>query len=102
MNSLDCRIVGCCPDRLTQSLAIAKREQHLVAILYIDLDGFKLVNDTFGHTMGDLLLEQVSQRLRSRTRESDTLARIGGDEFTVLLTRLHAREEATQVGRALL
>lgn len=89
-------------DRLTQSLAIAKREQHIVAILYIDLDGFKLVNDTFGHTMGDVLLEQVAQRLRSRIRESDTLARIGGDEFTVLLTRLHAREEATQVGRALL
>jgi len=89
-------------DRLAQSLAIAKRERHIVAILYLDLDGFKLVNDTFGHTMGDVLLEQVAQRLRSRIRESDTLARIGGDEFTVLLTRLRTREEAGQVGRALL
>jgi diguanylate cyclase (GGDEF)-like protein len=89
-------------DRLAQSLAIAKRERHIVAILYLDLDGFKLVNDTFGHTMGDVLLEQVAQRLRSRIRESDTLARIGGDEFTVLLTRLCTREEAGQVGRALL
>jgi len=89
-------------DRLSQSLAIAKREHHIVAILYLDLDGFKLVNDNFGHTIGDVLLEQVAQRLKSRIRESDTLARIGGDEFTVVLTRINAKEEAGKVALALL
>ncbi len=89
-------------DRLAQTLAVAKRESHIVALLYIDLDGFKLVNDSLGHTIGDKLLSQVAERLRSRIRESDTLARLGGDEFTVILTSLRSKDDAQLVGRSLL
>ncbi len=89
-------------DRLAQALAMAQREARLVALLYIDLDGFKLVNDSLGHTIGDMLLRQVAERLRSRIRQADTLARLGGDEFTVILTRLNTKEGAGVVGRTLL
>jgi diguanylate cyclase (GGDEF)-like protein len=83
-------------------LALAGREGRMVALLYIDLDGFKLVNDSLGHGIGDLLLVQVAERLRIRVRQSDTLARLGGDEFTVILTGIHAKEEAVLVARSLL
>src|SRR5581483_5882770 len=89
-------------DRLEQTLAIAQRDGSMVALLYIDLDGFKLVNDTLGHTIGDLLLSQVAQRLRSRIRYSDTLARLGGDEFTVVLTRARKKEDVDFVAGNLL
>jgi diguanylate cyclase (GGDEF)-like protein len=89
-------------DRLTHSLAIAQREQRILALLYIDLDGFKAVNDNLGHAGGDLLLIQVAQRLRSRTRQADTLARLGGDEFVVVLTTMRTTDEAEMVGRSLL
>ncbi len=89
-------------DRLSQTLAAAQRGRYMAAVLYIDLDGFKLVNDSLGHTVGDVLLGQVAQRLRSRIRQSDTLARIGGDEFTVILAKLPAREEAGRVAQTLL
>jgi diguanylate cyclase (GGDEF)-like protein len=88
-------------DRLTQTLALGKRENKVVALLYIDLDGFKLVNDSLGHGVGDLLLGEVAVRLRSRIRLSDTLARIGGDEFTVVLAT-RASEEAKLVAHKLL
>src|ERR1022692_2867399 len=71
-------------DRLEQGLAHAARGGHKVAVLLIDLDRFKEVNDTFGHRIGDLALQQVVLRLSSRMRASDTLARSGGDEFTVV------------------
>ncbi len=71
-------------DRLEQALAHAERAGHKVAVLLIDLDRFKEVNDTFGHRIGDLALQQVVLRLSSRMRASDTLARSGGDEFTVV------------------
>lgn len=89
-------------DRLEQTLATAKREGQFVALLYVDLDGFKLVNDSLGHSIGDILLGQVAERLRSRIRRSDTLARLGGDEFTVVLTKLHCREESELVAKSLL
>jgi diguanylate cyclase (GGDEF)-like protein len=89
-------------DRLSQTLALAGREGRTVALLYIDLDGFKLVNDSLGHAIGDLLLVEVAERLRTRVRQSDTLARLGGDEFTVILTGIHAKEEALLVARSLL
>jgi diguanylate cyclase (GGDEF)-like protein len=89
-------------DRLSQALAVGKREGRCVALLYIDLDGFKLVNDSLGHTTGDLLLGQVAQRLRSRIRSSDTLARLGGDEFSTVLTGLHIKEHAGIVATTLL
>lgn len=89
-------------DRLSQTLAIARRESRIVALLYIDLDGFKLVNDSLGHAVGDILLIQVSDRLRSRIRQSDTLARIGGDEFTAVLGSLRDKEDAALVAKTLL
>jgi diguanylate cyclase (GGDEF)-like protein len=72
-------------DRAEQMLARARRDQHPVAALYIDIDGFKDVNDTYGHAAGDELLQIVASRLRSVVRESDTAARLGGDEFVVLV-----------------
>jgi diguanylate cyclase len=89
-------------DRLTQVVARARRESRIVALLYIDLDGFKLVNDSLGHSIGDLLLVQVADRFQLRVRESDTLARLGGDEFTVVLSGLHKKEEAGLVAACLL
>ena len=71
-------------DRLGQSLALAKREQKRVPIMLLDLDGFKAVNDRFGHHAGDVVLEEVADRLRQALRSSDTAARMGGDEFAIL------------------
>lgn len=71
-------------DRLEQAVALAARSGHKVAVMLLDLDRFKEVNDTFGHRIGDLALQQVVSRLSSRMRASDTLARSGGDEFTVV------------------
>jgi len=72
-------------DRLEQAILTGRREDRRLALLLIDLDRFKEVNDTFGHHYGDLLLKQVGPRLRGALRESDTVARLGGDEFAVLL-----------------
>ena len=71
-------------DRLEQALARSHRQESKVAVLALDLDGFKTVNDTLGHRVGDLVLTAVVTRIRARVRASDTLARTGGDEFTVL------------------
>jgi diguanylate cyclase len=92
------RLLG---DRLGQARAQADREKQLIALLYIDLDGFKLVNDSLGHPVGDLLLGQVAMRLGERVRKSDTLARIGGDEF-VVLAQLNNEEEAKRLAGDLL
>lgn len=72
-------------DRLEQVLACSRRREDMVALFYFDLDGFKLVNDTLGHAFGDSLLQKVVRRLRGRVRECDTLARMGGDEFTLIV-----------------
>src|SRR6185437_13014505 len=84
-------------DRLSQVLEMAKRDGRIIALLYLDLDGFKLVNDSLGHSVGDTLLAEVARRLGARIRKSDTLARLGGDEFTVVLTKLNSPEEAALV-----
>ncbi len=76
-------------DRLEQELIKSRREKQPLALLFIDLDRFKEVNDTLGHEMGDLLLIQTAQRITSCVRESDTVARLGGDEFTVILPEIH-------------
>lgn len=75
-------------DRITVALAQAQRDGKPLAVMYLDLDRFKLVNDTLGHMVGDELLQAVSQRLKEMLRESDTLARVGGDEFLMLLPSL--------------
>lgn len=81
-------------DRLSQCITKAQREPALFALLHIDLDGFKLVNDSFGHDTGDALLGKVAQRLKGRYRQSDTLARIGGDEFALILDGIQDRGDA--------
>lgn len=80
-------------DRLQQAMALARRQQRLLAVCYLDLDGFKAVNDALGHAAGDELLVKVAERLRATLRESDTLARLGGDEFVALLGGLNGVEE---------
>lgn len=73
-------------ERLTQALCAAKRQQGQLAVMFIDLDRFKWVNDTLGHDAGDILLKEVANRLKASIREYDTVARLGGDEFTVILS----------------
>ena len=75
-------------DRLHQALAFAHREERSVCLVFLDLDNFKDVNDTYGHDFGDKLLKQVADRLNDTMRESDTLARLGGDEFVVILSSI--------------
>lgn len=75
-------------ERMQQALAHACREQSGLALLYLDLDGFKPINDALGHKAGDLVLQEITQRLRQVARHSDTLARVGGDEFVLLATDL--------------
>ncbi len=89
-------------DRLRRAVAAAESGQARCAVIYIDLDGFKLVNDTLGHQAGDDLLREVAHRLQLRTRQGDTLARLGGDEFALCLSSLHLPIEVTQLGRRLL
>jgi diguanylate cyclase (GGDEF)-like protein len=84
-------------DRLHQAIARARRSGSLVGLLYVDLDRFKLVNDTLGHAAGDTLLRQVAQRLKSCVREGDMVARIGGDEFSVVLNDLENPQDAEGV-----
>ena len=88
-------------DRLQQALALAKRDGRCLGLLYIDLDRFKPVNDTFGHITGDTLLQLVAQRMRNCVRESDTVARMGGDEFAVLLSNIKSRQDALIVAEKL-
>ncbi|MGD0732940.1 MAG: EAL domain-containing protein [Terracidiphilus sp.] len=89
-------------DRLNHALRVATRDLNCVALLYIDLDGFKLVNDSLGHLVGDLLLAEVAKRLQSRVRASDTLARLGGDEFAVVMGGLISKEQPGRLGHELL
>ena len=75
-------------DRLGKALAGSRRRKDKVALVFIDLDRFKVINDSLGHSFGDLLLREVANRLKSHTREQDTVARVGGDEFLVVLTEV--------------
>ncbi len=89
-------------DRLNQALAQAERKKLQVAVLYMDLDRFKNINDMLGHSSGDALLRQASTRLQACIRKTDTLARLGGDEFTVVLSELNDPQDAMRVATKLI
>ncbi len=89
-------------NRLELALAQAERYGTIFATMFIDLDGFKHVNDTLGHEVGDELLLAVTKRLKERTRDSDTLARMGGDEFALIITNLRYKDDAIRVGQSYL
>jgi diguanylate cyclase (GGDEF)-like protein len=89
-------------DRLTGALERARRFEATAALMVIDLDRFKDVNDTLGHHVGDLLLQRVAQMFSGRVRRSDTVARTGGDEFSVILEEPISREDAIRVGKSLM
>ncbi|MBD3671329.1 MAG: EAL domain-containing protein [Gammaproteobacteria bacterium] len=89
-------------DRLTRELMYARREDNNVAILFLDLDRFKNINDSLGHSAGDLLLQQAGTRLEKLLRDTDTVARIGGDEFTIILSNLNGPTDAGAVANELI
>jgi diguanylate cyclase (GGDEF)-like protein len=89
-------------DRLGQALEHARRNQTLVAVLFFDIDDFKKVNDSLGHAFGDQLLQEFSERIGERIREADTLSRLGGDEFTLVLTDIERADDAAAVAIDLL
>lgn len=89
-------------DRLRQALALAKRNDGGLALLYLDLDGFKQINDRMGHHAGDLLLVAVAERLGKCIRESDTVARLGGDEFTIILNETFKHEDVSTVANKII
>ena len=80
-------------DRLKQAIANAERNRGLFAVCYLDLDGFKPINDRFGHAAGDQMLCEIAKRLQSVVRNNDTVARVGGDEFVVVLEEIKSRDE---------
>jgi diguanylate cyclase (GGDEF)-like protein len=87
---------------LSKTLPNATRNSESLAVIFLDLDRFKVINDTLGHTLGDQLLQSVTQRLKDSLRGGDTIARWGGDEFTILLPRVNDIEEVTQVAQRIL
>jgi diguanylate cyclase (GGDEF)-like protein len=86
-------------DRLNQALARARRQEKELAVLFIDLDRFKIINDRHGHKAGDVALKEVARKLRACVRKMDTVARLGGDEFTIVLTEISGVEDAAMVAR---
>ncbi|MCW8918466.1 MAG: diguanylate cyclase [Gammaproteobacteria bacterium] len=88
--------------QLEKSLQSARRNQHKMALLFLDLDGFKQINDSFGHEAGDQLLREVATRLKNCVREEDMVARMGGDEFIILLAQIKNPDDAALVARNIL
>jgi diguanylate cyclase (GGDEF)-like protein len=89
-------------DRLLQACNRAERNGHMAALLFLDLDRFKLINDTLGHAVGDLLLQNVGERLRDSIRRKDTVARLGGDEFTIILDEADSMQSVALVAQKIL
>jgi diguanylate cyclase (GGDEF)-like protein len=87
-------------DRLTMAIGYARRHEDIAAIMFVDLDGFKEVNDSFGHDAGDDMLRYVARQLEGCVREVDTVARIGGDEFIIIAGGLSSRADASVIARA--
>jgi len=86
-------------DRLAHAIKNAKRTNTIIALMFIDLDNFKIINDTLGHTLGDKLLIEVSDRLKSTVRENDTLSRIGGDEFALVLENIKDKIDVVNIAK---
>lgn len=84
-------------DRLGMVINLARRNKTAVAVMFVDLDGFKIINDNLGHEAGDYLLIRTAQRLLACVRESDTVARVGGDEFLIIASGIHAQENAAHI-----
>ena len=89
-------------DRLNQAIAKAHRDKESIAVLYLDLDGFKTINDTLGHDVGDVLLREASKRIVACVRNSDTVARMGGDEFTVILSNVRTSNSDDRVAKKII
>jgi len=89
-------------DRLVHALHLSERQNHLLSVMFLDLDGFKYINDSLGHAVGDQLLIAVADRLRVTVRESDTVARLGGDEFAILLEFFGDHSEASKMAEKVL
>ncbi len=89
-------------DRLNTALAQATRESHKLAVMFLDLDRFKNINDTLGHASGDKFLQSIAIRLTKCIRSSDTVARLGGDEFTLLLPHIHSEEDAFKIAQKII
>ena len=89
-------------DRLNLSIAQSVRNKNKLAVLFLDIDGFKFINDTLGHVIGDQLLQNAARRLQNSLRDSDTVSRIGGDEFNILVPELQSHDEAGRVAQKIL
>ncbi|HXH55123.1 MAG TPA: EAL domain-containing protein [Gammaproteobacteria bacterium] len=89
-------------DRINQAIAEAERNKTFLAIVFLDIDRFKLINDSLGHSMGDYLLRAIARKLSKIVRKADTVSRLGGDEFVLLLTDLHGKEQAQLVANKIL
>ena len=89
-------------DKLKQELAWAKRNDEKIAVLYVDLDDFKMVNDSFGHDIGDFLLKEVAERLQKNSRAFDTVARLAGDEFAIIIPHLNSYKDTSKIGQRII
>lgn len=89
-------------DRLTQAKALAKRQKQFLALLFLDLDRFKMINDTLGHAVGDMMLQEIANRLQSCVREVDTVSRFGGDEFVVMLVNPKTTDDIERIATQIL
>lgn len=89
-------------DRLDHALSRAQRENKKLAIIFIDLDRFKKINDTLGHPLGDIILQQAAQRIKKNIRDEDTVARLGGDEFVVIMEEIHQAQDVVALAKKLL